>query len=78
VTSEYLPVLPRISGFTVASDRATLSKGPAPSHSIVSSACNRLNRLGFSRRHFNFTVTLTVKIFCLVPIVGDRCRESCA
>src|ERR1700676_1393455 len=26
-------------------------------------------------RKFNFTVTLTVKTFCLVPIAGDRSRK---
>ena len=47
-------------------------KGPIHSHSIVAGASNRLKSLEFPPRKFNFTVTLTVKTFCLVPIAGDR------
>jgi len=51
-----------------------MSDSPRHSHSIVSSTHNRLKTLGLSQHHFNFTVRLTVKIFCLVPIEPDRCR----
>jgi hypothetical protein len=74
VTRGFLPVLPRNSGFTAAADRATIAQRPAHSHSIVSSTHNPLKTLGLSQHHFNFTVRLTVKIFCLVPIEPDRCR----
>jgi hypothetical protein len=45
------------------------------SHSIVSGIRNRLKMFGFFQCHLNFTVRLTVKIFCLVPIEPDRCRK---
>jgi mRNA-degrading endonuclease HigB of HigAB toxin-antitoxin module len=46
------------------------------SHSIVSCACNRLKSLEFPPRKVNFTVTLAVKKFCLIPIADDRCRKQ--
>ena len=58
-------VLNSIVGGT--SDPSTVSHTPH-SHSIVSSACKRLKNLEFPLRKFNFTVTLTVKTFCLAAI----------
>jgi hypothetical protein len=35
-----------------------------------------LKTINFTARRFDFTVTLTVTLFCLVPIDGDRRRKQ--
>src|ERR1700704_5159790 len=55
---------------------STGSERPTHSRSIVSCASKRLKTINFTARRFDFTVTLTVTLFCLVPIDGDRRRKQ--